>query len=237
MRKFLAGALVLAVLFQWTPAFCETRTGYVSDMLILTFREGPGTQFKVLKSLPSDTRLTILEEGEKFFKAQLESGDQGWVDKRFVIFTPTKTLQIQALEKEKQVLADQIKAMADKNKELVDQLQAGQNTDENESARLAQEAAELKKENQGLTNRLTKLEKDYNSLVSRSGDLKELVDEVKGLKLENKAMESELARFKNMDNDQYKTAMIKWALAGVGVLLLGWVLGHSVSSKRRRSLL
>ena len=132
---------------------------------------------------------------------------------------------------------DQIKAMADKNKELVDQLQAGQNTDENESARLAQEAAELKKENQGLTNRLTKLEKDYNSLVSRSGDLKELVDEVKGLKLENKAMESELARFKNMDNDQYKTAMIKWALAGVGVLLLGWVLGHSVSSKRRRSLL
>ena len=106
MRKFLAGALVLAVLFQWTPAFCETRTGYVSDMLILTFREGPGTQFKVLKSLPSDTRLTILEEGEKFFKAQLESGDQGWVDKRFVIFTPTKTLQIQALEKEKQQQAE-----------------------------------------------------------------------------------------------------------------------------------
>jgi SH3 domain protein len=30
----------------------------------------------------------------------------------------------------------------------------------------------------------------------------------------------------------FKTGMIKWFLAGVGVLLLGWVIGLSVSSRQ-----
>ena len=233
MRKFFTGVLILAALLQAVPALCETRSAYVSDLLILTFREGPGTQYKVLKSLPSNTPLTVIEEGEKYTKVELESGQQGWVNKQFIMFTPPKALQIKALEKDKQALEGQITALQKKLNTMGKEISSDQAEKMETAQNLSNELEQIRKQNIELTDQLAQARKRYTTLVSQSGNLQKIMDENNLLKGENDRITQEINVLKKENSSLFRTAMIKWALAGVGVLLLGWILGQSVATKRR----
>jgi SH3 domain protein len=52
---------------------------------------------------------------------------------------------------------------------------------------------------------------------------------------ENLALSQELALLKKENKNLFKTSMIKWFLSGVGVLLLGWIIGQGISSRKRKS--
>ncbi len=45
----------------------------------LNMRKGPGTDTVVIKRLPLDSRLTLLEEGEGWYRVRDSEGDEGWV--------------------------------------------------------------------------------------------------------------------------------------------------------------
>ncbi len=93
MRAFTFFFISLMLVFTGMSAMGQSRIGYVTDRLILTFRQGPGPSYQVLKTLESDTRLTILDEEENYYKVRLSSGETGWVDKQFVTFDiPKQTL-------------------------------------------------------------------------------------------------------------------------------------------------
>lgn len=49
------------------PPVSSAKNGWVSDMLVLTFRQGPGINYTVERSLPSNTPVTILDEKKRFF--------------------------------------------------------------------------------------------------------------------------------------------------------------------------
>ncbi len=235
MRNFLAGVVALLLLIQLTPGQCETRQGYVSDMLILTFREGPGPQYKVLKSLTSNTPIKVISKGEKYLEVELASGQRGWVDKNFVIFTPPNALKLKALEKKNQGLADQLQKQTALVAELRSKTAGGPTTKDN--AAIDRELKTLRRSNMDLSARLKTTQSRYEELVARSGNLQNLMEENKALKKANQSLTLEKESLASQGADQFKTAMIKWALAGVGVLLMGWVMGRSVSGKRRRSSL
>ncbi len=75
----------------------------------------------------------------------------------------------------------------------------------------------------------------YSTLINQSKNLKKTIEENKSLKQENETLSKSLEILKSKNKGQFKVAMIKWFLAGVGVLLLGWIIGQSVSIKNRRS--
>lgn len=223
-------AVVLIVV--GATALCHAQTAYVSDILILTFRQGPGPGYPVISALKSDTPLTIIEEKNGYLKVELSSGEQGWVDKNYIVTDPPKSIIINQLKKENAALEEKIRALTE---------QAGQNpsgtaqidTDQNTGMAANQGAMEqLKKENQDLTQNLETLKSQYTALKTASANVTAILEENKRLKTRNASVSATLAQQKENNAFMFKTDMIKWFLASVGVLLLGWVIGLSISSRR-----
>ena len=217
------------------PKLSTAKTGYVSDMLLLTFRQGPGNSYAVTKTLKSNTPVSILDEENGFYKVELESREIGWVDKKFIIFEPPKTLIIDRLEKENKQLENKSLKLETEIQTLKETISA-RKTDY--SQKLQSLEASLKStsdEKISMGNSLSETREKYNTLIEQSKNIQAIIKENKMVQKENQALSKELATLKAKNKDLFKTGMIKWFLAGVGVLLLGWIIGQTVSSKKRKS--
>ena len=218
-------------------ALCQAQTAYVSDMLVLTFRQGPGNDYPVIARLKSDTPLIVLGQEEKeFMKVELTSGEQGWVNKNFVVTELPKAIIIEQLKKENQTLKDRIDDLmeaASQNQTSDTDTQAA--IEEADRQRKAIET--LKNQNDALSKKIAHLNNQYTMLKTASVDASKTIEENKKLKAENARLSNAAAERKNASASGIlnNTAMIKWVLTGVGVLLLGWIIGHSVSSRRKSS--
>ncbi|WP_035241334.1 TIGR04211 family SH3 domain-containing protein [Desulfobacter vibrioformis] len=235
MMKLFPRIYAVVLIVVGATALCHAQTAYVSDILILTFRQGPGPGYPVISTLKSDTPLTVIEEKNGYLKVELSSGEQGWVDKNYIVTDPPKSILIDRLKKENAVLEDKIRILTE---------QAGQSpsgtarmdTDQNTDMAANQAAMEqLKKENQALTQDLETLKSQYTVLKTASGNVTVILEENKRLKTRNASLSATLAQQEANDGFVFRTDMIKWFLAGVGVLLLGWVIGLSISSRRGSS--
>ncbi|NOX32281.1 MAG: TIGR04211 family SH3 domain-containing protein [Deltaproteobacteria bacterium] len=219
------------------PTLSYARTGYVSDMLLLTFRQGPGNSYAVTKTLKSNTPVSILDEKNGFYKVELESKKIGWVDKKFIIFELPKSFIINKLKQENKTLENKIlksesttQALKGKIASLESEYSKKINSLDASLKKALDEKAELNKLLSGA------LEK-YNTLIEQSKNIRQIVQKNKMLRKTNEILSKDLEIFKGKNKTLFKTGMIKWFLAGVGVLLLGWIIGQSVSLKRRRSSL
>jgi SH3 domain protein len=196
MKNPLFQLLMMLILLFGVPEILTAQTGYVSDMLFLTFRDSPGESSAVIKRLKSDTPVSIVEEQGEYYKVELESKEVGWVDKRFISFETPKIIVIETLKQEKKILENKIQDLESQINSIKTQISAGDNVS------------------------IQKIMENEN----------------KALQEKNKALSAELADFKSKNTGFLNTDMIKWSLLGVGVLMLGWIFGHSVSvSKRKHS--
>jgi SH3 domain protein len=235
MKKSFTGFWILAIFILSVPTYSQAKTGYVSDMLILTFRQGPGNSFQVLQTLKSDTPLMILGEKSGYYKVELTSGETGWVDKQFVVFEIPKTQLIDRLNQEKAALITRIGSLTDDLEQLKTQL-SNQESDQGDKADAM--AANLKAaldKNSALSSQLKESQTDYTTLQAQSQNVLEIAEKNKMLEEKNIQLANALAQLEKQTTHLFRTGMIKWFLAGVGVLLLGWIIGQSVSSKKRRN--
>ena len=108
MRESLFYFMIFMMILCLFPSLIWAKTGYVSDRLILNFRQGPDTASDVIKTLKSDTPVIILEEKNEFYKIELQSNETGWVEKNYIIFEMPKTLIIDQLKKENNSLKNKI---------------------------------------------------------------------------------------------------------------------------------
>lgn len=235
MKKLNISLWMIAILFLSIPTYSQARTGYVSDMLILTFRQGPGTSFSVLQTLKSNTPLKIIEEDKGYFKVALASGETGWVDKQFIVFETPKTQIIQQLNQEKAALETKFETVSSSLDQLKTQL-AAQESDQGEKVTVLE--ANLKEaadKTRVLLTQLKESQTNYSTLQAQSQNVIEVVEKNKGFEKQNITLANKLAQLEKETNHMFRTGMIKWFLAGVGVLLLGWIIGQSISSKKKRS--
>ena len=235
MNKFLkvTGMATALIVLALSPLLAKT--GYVSDMLLLTFRDGPGTSYTVLKTLKSNTPLNVIKEDKGYYKVQLTSGEEGWVDKQFVIFDPPKALQVAQLEREKEDLTQQLSKAQSIIESLKADLDAGQSTAGEKVTQLENQVTEMKKENLRLSKQLTKGQEELRAIKAASNDVIKTLAANKALSAENQKLSQTLKNMENNNSRLFRTGMIKWFLAGVGVLLLGWLIGLMLSGNRRRS--
>lgn len=212
---------------------CQGQTAYVSDQLILTFREGPGTQHAVIKTLKSDTPLNILEEDNGFYKVSLNSGEQGWVDKKFIMLEPPKTLIIERLNREKSALKTQIQKLKQTSDERRKDNLVRETGTQEVVVDLTRQVADLEQKTSQLTRDLKDATTKLNTLKQASRNVTGILNENKQLKTENAALSKDIEDLENETRGMFKTGMIKWFLAGFGILLFGWIIGKTVSPKRQ----
>ena len=119
-------ALVLGLV---STAMAETR--YVSDRLEIQMRTGKGTQFRILRMLPSGTALEILEVDQEngYSRVRTPSGVEGWVLSRYLMARPAARDQVASaterasnLEVRVSDLAAQVEALT--LEEVVNEFQA-----------------------------------------------------------------------------------------------------------------
>ena len=96
MRTF---ALLGFLIVFTSGAFAETR--YVSDVLQIQLRSGPGTQYRIIKSLQTGTALSLTDADTENGYVQVSVDDQtGWVASQFLMSTPSARVQLSKVEQE-----------------------------------------------------------------------------------------------------------------------------------------
>lgn len=235
MKKPIFTLIVFIIITGLFPQISSAKTGYVSDMLFLTFRQGPGSSYPVEKTLMSNTPVVVLEERSGFYKVELESKEVGWVDKNFIIFTLPKTLMINKLEKENKSLSNKIMELQSSVGELQDELSSVQQNYSQTKEKVEISLKTALDEKNKTTNMLSDTQGEDDTLTRQSKNIQKIVKENKVLKEQTQALSEELEIIKEKSKNLFKTGMIKWFLTGSGVLLLGWIIGQSVSSRKQKS--
>ena len=235
MKKSLFTLIVFIITISLFPQASSARTGYVSDMLLLTFRQGPGNSYAAEKTLMSNTPVVVLEERSGFYKVELESKEVGWVDKNFIIFTLPKTLMINKLEKENKSLSNKIMELQSSLGELQYKLSSIKQNYSQTKEKLEISLNTAPDEKNKTINMLSDTQGEHDTLTRQSKNIQKIVKENKVLKEQTQTLSEELEIIKEKSKNLFKTGMIKWFLTGSGVLLLGWIIGQSVSSRKQKS--
>lgn len=190
-----------------STAMAETR--YVTDVLYLQLRTGPGNDYRILKAVRSGTHLEIIEEvpDSEFVKVRTDKGLEGYILSRFLEKEPVSyeklLLAQQELEKTKKDLAD---------------VQGKYNE-------IKGKAAEIEKTQQSLSTEKSEQEKELEYIRKVSANAinldkknQELSVQNQEFQIKNDTLQAENDRLKNKQE-------LTTLLYGGGLVVLGLIFG------------
>jgi SH3 domain protein len=196
----------------------QAETRYVSDRLEIQMRTGKGTQFKILRMLPSGTALEVLEVDQQngYSRVRSPGGVEGWVLSRYLM--KGKAARDRLAEAEKKLARLELE-----NRKLsgsVDELQ-------NAKGSIDQERGALSKENRKLSQELDTIRRTASSALAIDAENKDLKSKIvayerqaQTLKQENEGLKDRTAR--------------DWFMVGAGVVILGMIIGLIIPRIRWR---
>ncbi|MDH5183798.1 MAG: TIGR04211 family SH3 domain-containing protein [Gammaproteobacteria bacterium] len=218
MKKILISILLLSTL-NATSAIAETL--YVKDVLYISMRDGPGNQYKQIKTMKTGSVLNKLEvsDDEKYIKVSTKDGLEGWIQSQYLVDTPIAAL-------------------------LLERAESRIDTLKNKTSKLTTELTDTKKALQDITREHTTLKTTYAKLDKENQRIKKvskqpiaMADENDHLRSQNVSMEKELVRLKQEVQVLEDRTDREWFMIGGGVLGLGVALGLILPffSRRKKS--
>jgi len=96
-------ALVTAVLIATAPQSVAQETQYISDMVLVPVRSGPGTDYRIVnRGLPSGTALLVydLSDDGEWTEIETRGGTRGWIATQYLQKEPPAGLLINDLRLE-----------------------------------------------------------------------------------------------------------------------------------------
>jgi len=209
--------ITLALFAATASAVQAAEYQYVSDQLIITLRNGQGNAYQILKTLPTGTRLEVLETTDKgYTRVRTSDGTEGWVRSQYLMNDPTAAMQLEEATRK-------LNNLQEENEKLRSTLSEVQE----ERAALASERDELLSKTENAEERLDHL----NEVAAKPLVLDR---ENRELQQKNVALEKEL-QILNQENQVLKDrAKREWFIAGAGVLLGGLLLGLLIPRIRWR---
>ncbi len=235
MRCLRFAFIFVCVFFFLSTSEAVAQTRYVSDVLIVSLRDAPSNNYHSIKTLKTGTPVETISEEDGFYKVRTKDGLEGYIAKQYL------TLDIP-----KPVIIKRLKADLDKALKRIDKLKS-ELTQEKDSLSDSLNAEEVKnaallKQLNGARETLAKIKKDkaeivarYETLVRDSGHIVDVINERDRLSSEVDALKNKVDALEEKNSALLRTGVIKWFLAGGGVLLIGWMIGR-ISRKHRSSL-
>ncbi len=217
MKKIVLITLLPAI---WFSVIAQAETRYISGVIEITLRTGPGTDHRVLEMVKTGQEVTILStDNQDWTLVEMPSGKQGWVMSRFITTEKPHTVALPDTSEQNEKLSRQVTELLEENKNL-----------KLDYKRVQGEIADTRKA-------LTSLNRSYETL-------KQETDEMVGIKAKYNESAANLTK-QNKRNNEMKIELdklrsyqnIKLFLSGAGVLLIGILLGLSVKKQRRKSKL
>ncbi|MDX1480229.1 MAG: TIGR04211 family SH3 domain-containing protein [Woeseiaceae bacterium] len=213
--------LILLVAASAPFAAADAQTAWVTDQFEITLRTGPSTSNAIRLSIPSGTRLEILERDPDsgYTRVRTDGGTEGWVISRYLMDEPSAREQLADLTR-------QLSSAADEGTSLSSQL----NAIRAEYREAEQQIARLEREKQALQNELDEIRRTAANVLAIDNQNQELQEDltnaeirIDGLTEEVRALTSEANR--------------NWFITGALVLFGGVILGLLLPKMRwqRRS--
>ncbi len=218
MKKILPLLLLLLV----GSAVAE-EVRYVTDQLKITMRSGESNKHRIIRMLPSGTRVTVLSTNRKtgYSRIRLEDGRTGYVLTRHLIREPVARDRLAAMEK-------RIRELEASPDELRKQLGA-----------LSREHDALKRKYDALLAEKERIEKELGEIRRTAANAIQIAQERKKLRKQVATMSRELADQEQEIRELKNSTTQRWFLIGGGVLfggiLLGLILPHLRVRRRKDS--
>ena len=151
---------------------------YVSDRLIITLREAPDSDSRVLRTLMTGAPVEVLEESGRYLRVRTEAGEEGWVAEQYITPETPKPIIIAQLKDEINRLREEIKEYEGAENPFLDKLKAAEKRYleqvkelEQNAADLVDERNKLKAANANLSTEIRNLERQVET-VRGSGKLR-----------------------------------------------------------------
>ncbi|RFA31439.1 hypothetical protein CAI21_02165 [Alkalilimnicola ehrlichii] len=194
--------VLLVLLFSAQPLFAQ-QTRYVSDELQVDLRSGPTMQHRIVRFINAGTPLQVVESQGDWAFVRLSTGDEGWLQSRYVVNTPSARQRLQQATSQRDQARQQL---ADLRQQL---------SGESDALATAQEQiAELTRENERLTEQLG----DAARGLELFDENRELKKDIVDLRREIQDRDAEINRLSDRSRQD-------WFVAGAGVLVGGMLLG------------
>jgi SH3 domain protein len=218
MRKLVLGLLLVTSSILWLPA--PAATLYVSDQFTVPLRRGPSNSHKIIHAgLPSGTALEVLGEDSAagFTQVRTSNGTEGWIPTQYLSEQPIARAQLAAANRRVESLEQQLKTLRDTYQET-------------RGARAQSEgrATDLTKQTEKLQAELAELRRISATSIAN-------YEENKQLKASNEALQTQVAQLTARVRELDRNVVLKWLLAGGGLVLLGLILGAWIKSRPKRS--
>lgn len=199
----------------------QAQTIYVTDNFKITLRTGPNNSRKILRMLPSNTPLQVLEEDQGWLKVRTEKGQEGWILKRYTMQETPKKIIIERLKSKNKNLEEKIEELSSRASSL-----------KKENNKLISSLKETSTELNNLSNKYEKLKKDSGNVLTLKKEFQETEEKFKNAshQLEEISQENKKLRASNSR---------EWFLTGAAVVgisaLLGFIIGR-IQKRRSRKL-
>ncbi len=188
---------------------------YVGNILKITLRTGPGTDYKVIQMLESGQEVDVLEPGKDWSRILTSGGEEGWVLTRFVSPQVPSDLLLKSLSKKYEKLSARAADL------------------EKENARFLKENKQLASELADAREALNRTSNEYSGLKKESADFLSLKAKYEKANLELAAQTNKAREL----NEMLLQRNIHIGLLGAGILFVGFIIGFSTKKQRRRSSL
>ncbi|RTZ99582.1 MAG: TIGR04211 family SH3 domain-containing protein [Deltaproteobacteria bacterium] len=211
--------IIVYILIGYISIAGAVDTQFISGVMEVTLRTGPGIDHRVIAMVSSGDSLEVIERGPKWSKVRKSDGKEGYVLNRFLTSDLPCNLVLKRLKKKHEMLLEQ-------------------------SAEPLKEVARLTDENVQLKNDLKTTKDALKSLQAAHEALKE--DSKNFLKIKTeydqaaKDLTEQTARVNRLESEIAKLGWnqnIRWFLSGAGVLISGFLIGLFSKRRRRRSSL
>jgi len=220
MNRHVGIAALLLAIFLCCPGQPAQAAKYVADTFKITMRTGPGVSNKIIRMLPSGTKLEVLDETENWFKVNTPDGKEGWVMKRYIMDSTPKELIIEDLNQ----TIDKLKSNAKDNQETIASLRQENSSLEESLAQAREELSDIREKYQSLKKDAGEVLTIKQNYETAEKNLKEARTELESLKKENEKL-----------RDEYS---MHWFLSGAGTVvvasLIGFLLGRVQRKKSRK---
>jgi len=223
---------VLFILLSVSVRVAHADRRYVSDMLIITLRTGKGQEYKVIKTLKTDTPVEVLEESEGYLRVRTDEGEEGWVAEQYISSEVPKSVIIGGLKKETSTLNARIEELEKDQDSLLEQFEVATQRHAAKVEELEKNASNSKEEVSRLKIKLAQITEKHNTLIDQSKNVVDLISEQKKLKANNVSLNTRVEHLQQENAGLRNTRRLQWFLAGGGVLLIGWIAGK-VSRKKK----
>jgi SH3 domain protein len=225
---FILAALIASV-------YADTR--YVSDILVISVRDGQQLDAAVVGHIKTAEPVDILEEKGDYLKIKTKDGLEGWVLAKYIVSEKPKALIIEDMETKIEQLNKDIETSKIKQNTSLNASSGTKKEYEEKIRELEQEINTNQKFTAKAKRDLIDLDKKYKNLLIHSGNADELIKEMNRLKKLNTNLSTEITSLRKNSSSPLKSKRIQSFVAGSVVFLVGLMLGGSARKKKKSRLI